>query len=420
MAAANPAKTLQDEVTCPICLEYFKDPVSLDCDHSFCRACITQCWGGFHTDISCPQCREIFPQRNLRLNRQLRNIVEAARELRLQPEPESLCEKHREPLKLFCKEDEILICLVCDRSKEHRVHTVIPTEEAAEEFQVGNNQLFLKLKIVSEFQQLQEFLEEQKRLLLGQLAELNEEIVKIQNENITKLSKEISQTNDVATIKQVRNCSDISAQSQVLKTEAGPWDPGLSQPRQGSNVTLDPDTAHPSLILSEDRKSVRWGDTRQDLPDRAERQISQGCVLGCEGFTSGRHCWEVEVEVGDALFWAVGVVRESVGRKGWISCSSGGGIWAVQWCRGRFQVLTSLVISLPLSRIPSRIWVCLDCDQGQVTFIDAGDEAPIFIFPPGSVPGRESDPGSGWGGEPSSDCVPEIQGGGRGNIPLGS
>uniref|UniRef100_A0A8C4Y6N4 RING-type domain-containing protein n=1 Tax=Gopherus evgoodei TaxID=1825980 RepID=A0A8C4Y6N4_9SAUR len=41
MAAANPAKTLQDEVTCPICLEYFKDPVSLDCDHSFCRACIT-------------------------------------------------------------------------------------------------------------------------------------------------------------------------------------------------------------------------------------------------------------------------------------------------------------------------------------------------------------------------------------------
>uniref|UniRef100_A0A8C0H012 RING-type domain-containing protein n=1 Tax=Chelonoidis abingdonii TaxID=106734 RepID=A0A8C0H012_CHEAB len=116
MAAGNPAKSIQDELTCSICLDYFKDPVSLDCDHNFCRACITQCWEGFTTEISCPQCREIFPQRNLRLNRQLRNIVEAARELRLssgrEPEPERLCEKHKESLKLFCKEDEIPICLV--------------------------------------------------------------------------------------------------------------------------------------------------------------------------------------------------------------------------------------------------------------------------------------------------------------------
>uniref|UniRef100_A0A452GM55 RING-type E3 ubiquitin transferase n=1 Tax=Gopherus agassizii TaxID=38772 RepID=A0A452GM55_9SAUR len=83
MAAANPAKTLQDELTCPICLEYFKDPVSLDCDHNFCRACITQFWEGLATNVFCPQCRATFPQRNLRLNRQLRNIVKAVRELRL-------------------------------------------------------------------------------------------------------------------------------------------------------------------------------------------------------------------------------------------------------------------------------------------------------------------------------------------------
>uniref|UniRef100_A0A8C8RIF2 RING-type domain-containing protein n=1 Tax=Pelusios castaneus TaxID=367368 RepID=A0A8C8RIF2_9SAUR len=54
MAAVNPAKTLQEETTCPICLEYFTDPVSLDCDHNFCRACITQCWEGSQT-VSCPQ-----------------------------------------------------------------------------------------------------------------------------------------------------------------------------------------------------------------------------------------------------------------------------------------------------------------------------------------------------------------------------
>uniref|UniRef100_A0A674I997 RING-type domain-containing protein n=1 Tax=Terrapene triunguis TaxID=2587831 RepID=A0A674I997_9SAUR len=97
---------LQEEATCPVCLEYFTEPVTLECGHNFCRACISQCWEGSDTATSCPQCRETVQQRNLRPNRQLlRNIVEAARELKLQtgrePEPERLCEKHKEPLKLF-------------------------------------------------------------------------------------------------------------------------------------------------------------------------------------------------------------------------------------------------------------------------------------------------------------------------------
>uniref|UniRef100_A0A674IES2 Zinc finger protein RFP-like n=1 Tax=Terrapene triunguis TaxID=2587831 RepID=A0A674IES2_9SAUR len=428
MAATNPAKTLQDEVTCPICLEYFKDPVSLGCDHSFCRACITQCWEGFDTDVSCPQCREIFPQRNLRLNRQLRNIVEAARELRLQsgkePEQERLCEKHKEPLKLFCKEDEIPICLVCDRSKQHRDHTVIPAEEAAEEFKVGNDQLeqkdvaraFLlrktqteRQKIVSEFQQLWHFLEEQERLLLAQLEKLDKETEKIQNENATKLSEQISHLSELISEMEGKCQKPVSEFLQVRLSEKHPGSPHrdrtdkrLSDFSQKTvalmetlrkfkaNVTLDPDTAHPELVLSEDQKSVRLGDTRQRLPNNPERFDTVFCVLGCEGFTSGRHCWEVEV--GDGRFWAVGVARESVGRKGEISLSPEEGIWAVERWEGQFLALTSPVTFLPLSRAPSRIRVCLDCDRGQVTFIDAGDEAPIFTFPPGSVSGVRIQP----------------------------
>uniref|UniRef100_A0A8C4WRC1 Butyrophilin subfamily 1 member A1 n=1 Tax=Gopherus evgoodei TaxID=1825980 RepID=A0A8C4WRC1_9SAUR len=156
------------------------------------------------------------------------------------------------------------------------------------------------------------------------------------------------------------------------------------------NVTLDPDTTHPELVLSEDQKSVRRGDRRQDLPDNPERFDTWGCVLGSEGFTSGRHCWEVEV--GDGRFWAVGVARESVGRKGWINRSPEGGIWAVGQWGDQFQALTSPETLLPLSRAPSKIRVCLDCDWGQVIFIDAGDGAPIFTFPPGSVPGERIQP----------------------------
>ncbi|XP_067393030.1 butyrophilin subfamily 2 member A2-like, partial [Emydura macquarii macquarii] len=159
-----------------------------------------------------------------------------------------------------------------------------------------------------------------------------------------------------------------------------------------ANVSLDPDTAHPQLVLSADGKSVRWADTRQDLPDNPERFDSVRCVLGCEGFTSGRHYWEVEVDVEGLGYWAVGVARESVSRKGEISLSPEGGIWAVEQWRGQFQALTSPETPLPLSQVPSRIRVCLDCDRGQVTFFDAGDQAPIFTFPPASVPGGRIHP----------------------------
>uniref|UniRef100_A0A8C3F5N9 Butyrophilin subfamily 1 member A1-like n=1 Tax=Chrysemys picta bellii TaxID=8478 RepID=A0A8C3F5N9_CHRPI len=166
--------------------------------------------------------------------------------------------------------------------------------------------------------------------------------------------------------------------------------PSCSDSLSPANVTLDPDTAHPHLVLSDGQKSVKWEDTEQDLPDDPERFDTARCVLGCEGFTSGRYCWEVEV--GDGQYWAMGVARESVRRKGRIRLSPEEGIWAVGRCGGQFQALTSPVTPLSLSRAPSRIRVCLDCDWGQVTFIDAGDEAPIFTFPPGSIPGERIRP----------------------------
>uniref|UniRef100_A0A670KBA7 B box-type domain-containing protein n=1 Tax=Podarcis muralis TaxID=64176 RepID=A0A670KBA7_PODMU len=72
-------------------------------------------------------------------NRQLANVVEIAKNLGLQRGKEEggkgrICEKHQEPLKLFCKVHEAPICLVCDRSKEHENHKVIPLEEASEEY----------------------------------------------------------------------------------------------------------------------------------------------------------------------------------------------------------------------------------------------------------------------------------------------
>ncbi|XP_044840036.1 E3 ubiquitin-protein ligase TRIM41-like [Mauremys mutica] len=138
MATDNPVESLQEEATCPICLEYFKDPVTIDCGHNFCRACIAQCWEGSNTDVSCPQCRETVQQRNLRPNRKLANIVEIAKRLSLQAAKgageERVCGEHQETLKLFCEEDQTSVCVVCHLSRAHRDHRVVPIEEAAQEY----------------------------------------------------------------------------------------------------------------------------------------------------------------------------------------------------------------------------------------------------------------------------------------------
>ncbi|XP_030055807.1 E3 ubiquitin-protein ligase TRIM41-like [Microcaecilia unicolor] len=137
MAAANPAESLRDEASCSICLDYFTDPVTTDCGHNFCCSCITQSWEGRDTDFPCPQCRAMSPQRNLRPNRQLANMIEMVKKLSqtsVRPKEENLCEEHEEKLKLFCEEDQRAICVVCDRSRDHRSHTVIPIEEAVQEY----------------------------------------------------------------------------------------------------------------------------------------------------------------------------------------------------------------------------------------------------------------------------------------------
>uniref|UniRef100_A0A674JNZ8 RING-type domain-containing protein n=1 Tax=Terrapene triunguis TaxID=2587831 RepID=A0A674JNZ8_9SAUR len=76
MTAGDLAGSFQDKVNCSVCLEYFKDPVTIECGHNFCRACISQCWGESEPNFSCPQCRETAPQRNLQPNRQLGNVLE--------------------------------------------------------------------------------------------------------------------------------------------------------------------------------------------------------------------------------------------------------------------------------------------------------------------------------------------------------
>uniref|UniRef100_A0A670HZT9 B30.2/SPRY domain-containing protein n=1 Tax=Podarcis muralis TaxID=64176 RepID=A0A670HZT9_PODMU len=164
-----------------------------------------------------------------------------------------------------------------------------------------------------------------------------------------------------------------------------------------ADIIMDPDTAHPLLILSEGGKKVERGNKQQELPDNIERFNKLTSVLGCEGFTAGRHFWEV-VLGGEGL-WALGVARKSVRRKGFFPFSPEKGFWAVGKINHGYCVLNPPDY-VPLSGEPERIRVTLDYQGKQVSFFNAETGALIYTFL-----------GASFSDEtllPVATCIPEL------------
>ncbi|MBN3323584.1 BT1A1 protein, partial [Atractosteus spatula] len=139
-------------------------------------------------------------------------------------------------------------------------------------------------------------------------------------------------------------------------------------------VTLDPDTAHCGLSLSEDGKRVRLG-RRKSLSDNPHRFDIWPCVMSREPFTSGRHYWEVEVN--DR--WRLGVTRESAERKGGFNFTPQQGYWCLDSYPG-FSALTDPVTRLPLSLWPRKLGVCVDIEERKVSFYTVESRAHLYTF----------------------------------------
>ncbi|XP_019901998.3 butyrophilin subfamily 1 member A1-like [Esox lucius] len=148
--------------------------------------------------------------------------------------------------------------------------------------------------------------------------------------------------------------------------------------RHAVDVTLDPDTAHPRLILSDDGKQVRLGDKYQNLPDNPERFDTTLSILSKEGFSSGRFYYEVQVK--EKTWWTVGVARESVNRKGVIIVRPRYGYWTI-WLRdGVYRANTDSPAPLPLRKKPQKVGVFLDYEEGQVSFFNVEARCHIYSF----------------------------------------
>ncbi|XP_072329373.1 zinc-binding protein A33-like [Scyliorhinus torazame] len=428
---------LTQELTCPICLEIFTQPVSLECGHHFCSSCISQSWQKVPGDVSCPQCRQVFTQRNVRPALTLNNIVERFRELKVkvtQPQEEFYCQEHEEKLKLFCEDEHKAICLVCGMSRAHKTHSVIPIKEAA---QIYKNKLETSLEtlqkqmdlslhskreredgilhmkaevdrlrneINSEFEKMHKFLFEKEELLKAELETKSNKIIEEMQQNLTKTMDELSSLEgairdlksrlgvqeapeflkdiqDLLTSSWAEESGDapspsvhVSSFTPVFLTVTASQSCSLPVP---ASLTLDPETAHNKLIISQDLTSVRHGNEEQDLPDHPGRFNEYLYVLSSQSFTSGRHYWEVGL--GHKPLWIVGVCRESVNRKGKIIPSPENGFWVI----ARSPDCKSLKIPDVISQRkvkPRKLGIYLDYEGGQVSFYDAEDMSHLYTF----------------------------------------
>lgn len=118
---------LHQELSCPLCLQLFDAPVTAECGHSFCRACLGRVAGEPAADgtVLCPSCQAPTRPQALSTNLQLARLVEGLAQV-----PQGHCEEHLDPLSIYCEQDRVLVCGVCASLGSHRGHRLLPAAEA--------------------------------------------------------------------------------------------------------------------------------------------------------------------------------------------------------------------------------------------------------------------------------------------------
>ncbi|XP_008318912.1 tripartite motif-containing protein 35-like [Cynoglossus semilaevis] len=425
-----------ENLSCPVCHDIFNDPVVLLCSHSFCRVCLSNWWKG-KSVFECPCCKTKSPNNNPPRNLALKNLCEAAlqdKEQRSSTGSEVLCSLHSEKLRLFCLDHKEAVCLICRDSRRHTNHRFRPIDEAANE-QREELQKFLKPlqgklvfykelkencaqlakhvkvqarhteKVIKEqFQKIQQFLKKEEQARLAAVREEGEQKSQMINEKIEALNKQIaalSQTitateneleagdaalllNYKATVKRVTQ-RDLKDDPELVSGTL------IDVPKHLGNLTfniwlkmkemvsyipviLDPNTADPELIVSEDLSGVRSG-RRQPLPRNPERTKFSCCILGSQGFSSGSHSWDVEV--GDNKDWELGVLGEYIQ----INERIQPGLWRLLFSNGKLSAFsTSGSDEEVLLKTLQRVRVHLDFDQQKLSFLDLSTNKVIHTF----------------------------------------
>ncbi|XP_033933373.1 zinc finger protein RFP-like [Pseudochaenichthys georgianus] len=510
MSAASCLLT-EDQFLCSICLDVFTDPVTIPCGHNFCKACISEHWDvdvqcqcpnckevfdrrpelRVNTFISemAAQLRRSAQQKassssseqhvvkpvevpcdvctgtRLKALKSCLVCLESYCETHLEPhltraglkkhqliDPEEnlegrVCVKHDKLLELFCKTDQMCVCMLCTVS-DHKTHDVVPLKEGYEgkkaelgKTEAETQQMIQKrrLKIqemnrsvelskegadreiadgVQVFTALKESVERSQAELIDTIKEKQRETEEQAEGFIKELEQEISELKKRSSeVKQLSRSEDqlhllqsftslnaapptknwtevrvrpsfegtvVRAVTQLEETLRKQMkkllEVKLKRVQQSEvEVTLDPDTAQPKLILSDDGKQFNHGDVKKNLPDNPERFNDSYSVLGKQSFSSGRFYYEVQVK--GVTDWTLGVARESINRKGKITKTPGNGFWTIGLRNAnKFYAFADPDIHLSLKSQPEKVGVFVDYEEGLVSFYDVDAAALIYSF----------------------------------------
>ncbi|XP_052342040.1 zinc-binding protein A33-like isoform X1 [Oncorhynchus keta] len=149
-----------------------------------------------------------------------------------------------------------------------------------------------------------------------------------------------------------------------------------------TEVSLDPETAHPKLVISLHGDSVTYTDTWQELPELPGRFDTTLNVISLQGFSSGRHYWEIDVA--GKTYWELGLTYPTISRKGraedcWLG--RGSDSWAMEFFDGEYTAWHGGVPhQLPVTKHLSRIGVLCSFPAGLVSFLGADSMTPLFSF----------------------------------------
>ncbi|NXC97438.1 TRI39 ligase, partial [Certhia familiaris] len=145
------------------------------------------------------------------------------------------------------------------------------------------------------------------------------------------------------------------------------------------DVILDADTAHPRLEISEDGKRVKDTGVIRSFVRNEKRFDSHLFVLAKEGYTSGKHYWEVNV--GTRRNWALGIAHESVTRKGTLTLCPENGFWVIACTDGQdYWAYTNPWTCLTVTGDLSKIGIFLDIPAKQVSFYDVFKAVALYTF----------------------------------------
>lgn len=349
---------------------------------------------------------------------------------------EGMCPYHGEKFKLFCLVDKIPICVVCHTSRKHKQHDCCPLSEAIVEvkdkmrsaleslqekrtafetkkkvYEDSESHIQVQAQLVErktheEFQILHSFLEAEEAARVEALRREQEHKTRAMREKTKEMSDNIQAVSESIRVLEEQmaldgvpilyNCQS-TLDSAMCPSEDPIMAPGalidvakylgslkyhvwkkMNEIIEYTPVTLDPNSAAPWLVLSDDLSSVQDSDNKLQLPDNPERFDPDTGVLGSEGFTSGKHGWDVSV--GSNTAWVVGVAKESVQRKEKVSSVLKNGYLSVYFYHKMYFAGTSPLTRLNLKKNLQKIRVLLDCDKGRVSFCDPLDGTHIYTF----------------------------------------